>query len=167
MSLLFDVGEPRKPNARARANRGGPKSAETKSKNGLNYIKGFDAQPEIGRIDGHFTCGDSECLGQAFDIIREEERELEPRRPPQTAWLIECAFCGLMQWVPEIEGHLDEPEDDDVFRFRDGRYEGCTIHEVSRTPRGLEYLRWAAEKHPRNAVKDSCKLFLDVSGEHR
>lgn len=167
MSMLFDIGEPRKPKSRARANRGGPKSTETKSKNGLNYIKGFVTPPEIGRIDGHFVCGDSECGGSTFDILVEEERALEPMRPPQTAWLIECCFCGLGAWVAEIPGYLDEPADDDIFRFRDGRYAGRTIPEVSQTPRGVEYLKWAAEKHPRQAVKESCRIFLDATHTDR
>lgn len=102
----------------------------------------------IGKIDDKFTCVDDRCQATAHDIVDEARGE----------WRIECAFCGTGQKVRAIKGHLKAEES---FVFRDGRFSGLTIAQAWREPRGPEYVEWAAESHPREAVRLACKTHLD------
>jgi hypothetical protein len=108
----------------------------------------------IGTIDDDtYVCPHPRCGAGAQDILLESGKE----------WLIACAFCGSMQWVKAIAGHLEpKPEE---FRFRDGRFAGMTPAEAAREPRGPDYLAWAAENHPRPAVRDAVKNHLDGLGK--
>lgn len=102
----------------------------------------------LGKIDGSHVCPDQQCQGEAHDIVDEDRGE----------WRIECAFCGTGQRVRAIKGHLKA---DDAFTFRDGRCAGLTVAQAWREPRGQEYVAWAAENHPREAVRLACKKHLD------
>ena len=102
----------------------------------------------IGKIDDKFTCVDDRCQATAHDIVDEARGE----------WLIECCFCGTGQRVRAFKGHLKAQ---DTFVFRDGRCAGMTVAQAWRAPRGQEYVTWAAESHPREAVRLACKSHLD------
>ena len=106
----------------------------------------------IGTIDHTYDCPDSACGTQCHDILYEDGGE----------WYLSCVFCGTGQWVKAIKGHL-KPQDR-TFVLRDGRFAGLTLPEVENQPRGLDYLKWAAESHPRPTVKEMCKKHLDASG---
>lgn len=102
----------------------------------------------IGKIDDRFECPDDRCGSLAHDIVDEDRGE----------WRIECAFCGTGQRVRAVRGHLKA---EDTFVFRDGRCAGMTVAQAWREPRGQEYVTWAAESHPREAVRLACKKHLD------
>ena len=102
----------------------------------------------IGTIDHTYACPDERCQAECNDILHEDGRH----------WLIQCAFCGLARWVPVIKGHLKPREEG--FVLRDGRFAGLTLPEVEQRPRGLDYLRWAAESHPRPMVREAAKKHL-------
>lgn len=103
----------------------------------------------IGTIDDRFECLDTTCQATAHDIVDEARGE----------WRIECAFCGTGQRVRAVKGHLTA---DAAFRFRDGRCAGLTVAQAMLEPRGPEYVQWAAESHPREAVRLACKSHLDA-----
>lgn len=103
----------------------------------------------IGTIDHTYRCADEKCGAECHDILDEEGFE----------WRIECCFCGAGQRVRAIRGHL-KPKGDG-FVFIDGRFEGKTVDEAAAEPRGLDYVKWAAEHHKRQAVRNACKTFLD------
>jgi hypothetical protein len=101
----------------------------------------------LGKYDDE-VCADEACRGTAHDIIDEHRGQ----------WLLECCFCGTGQWVPAVVGHLKPRQEE--FRFRDGRFAGLTIAEASREPRGPDYLKWAAESHPRPMVREAVKTWI-------
>ena len=103
----------------------------------------------LGKIDEKFACADDRCTSTTHDIVDESRGE----------WLIECSFCGTGQRVRAIRGHLKA---EDSFTFRDGRCAGLTVAQAWREPRGQEYVVWAAESHPREAVRLACKKHLDA-----
>ena len=102
----------------------------------------------IGKIDDRFACADERCNCTAHDIVDEDRGE----------WSILCIACGTGQRVRAIKGHLKA---EDSFVFRDGRCAGMTVAQAWREPRGQEYVTWAAESHPREAVRLACKRHLD------
>jgi len=100
----------------------------------------------LGRLDNHVAC--HRCLAACHDIVDDDGKE----------WLIECAFCGLKEWFPAIEGYLKPKETG--FVFRDGRFAGRTIDEAAADPRGMDYIAWAAKEHKRQIVREACEKFL-------
>jgi len=98
-------------------------------------------------------CIDSNCRCSASDIIDESRGQ----------WLLECCFCGTKQWVKAIAGHLEPRQEE--FRFRDGRFAGLSIAEVSAQPRGKDYLKWASDGHPRPAVREAVKTWIASNGD--
>jgi hypothetical protein len=106
-------------------------------------------------IDHTYDCADAACGTQCHDILHEDGGE----------WYLSCSFCGTSQWVKAIKGHL-KPRDQE-FVLRDGRFAGLTLPEVERQPRGLDYLKWAAESHPRPMVKTECQRHLDKTSGPR
>jgi hypothetical protein len=106
----------------------------------------------IGMIDHTYDCADAACGTQCHDILHEDGGQ----------WYLSCSFCHTGQWVKAIKGHLKPQER--TFVLRDGRFAGLTLAEVERQPRGLDYLKWAAESHPRPTVKEMCKKHLDAAG---
>jgi hypothetical protein len=108
----------------------------------------------LGRLDGHYECIDESCGADALDILDDRDR----------MWLLECCFCGTRFWGRPVAGVLDQA-DGQAFRLRGGRFDGLTFAEVSTKPRGAEYIEWAAEEHPRPAVKEAAKKWLaETSG---
>lgn len=149
MSLLFDISpeEPQKRRAARAPIQTGPNQPE--KGNSAHSSREAAATVEIiAKIDDHFTCADESCGSSAHDIIGEDGGE----------WAIECAMCGTGQRVRAIKGHIQpKPKE---FQFNDGRFAGLTLSETAERPRGLDYLRWAAESHPRQSVQDSCRTWL-------
>jgi hypothetical protein len=154
MTLLFDISpdEPAKkksPRSQSRGSLPEPKEESLKTPFLYREIAG-----RLGTIDDDtYACNHPACYAGAHDILLEDGKE----------WLIACAFCGSMQWVKAIADHLKpKPEE---FRFRDGLFAGMTPAEAASEPRGLDYLSWAAENHPRPAVRDAVKKHLDGIGK--
>lgn len=150
MSLLFDISPPEP--GKAKKNR--------QVRNAVSEIeKSVSTSPYIGKVTlgalGRYDdapCLDQKCQGSASDILDEVGGQ----------WLLECCFCGTGQWVPAIKGYLKPKQED--FRFRDGRFAGLTINEASLEPRGPDYLKWAAESHPRPMVREAVKTWIASNG---
>ena len=101
----------------------------------------------LGRCDEGFVCGDATCRGTAGDIVGEDDGW----------WLVACCVCCTMIWL-EAKRPLEGSERE--FRFRGGQYDGQTLPEVAGSARGVRYLAWAAEKHPRQFVREAVKKWL-------
>jgi hypothetical protein len=152
MSLLFDVSPDEPTRKRARARKAVPPPVEiSEPEKSLSFIGESPARAilPIGTIDHTYDCADAACGTQCHDILHEEHGE----------WYLVCAFCGTGQWVKAIKGQLKPREQE--FVLRDGRFAGLTLAEVEKRPRGMDYIQWAAQSHPRQAVKDQCKKHLD------
>jgi hypothetical protein len=108
----------------------------------------------IGRADEGFVCLDVTCQATAHDIVEDIDGW----------WRLECAFCGTGQWVRAKKSKATWSSGGETFRFRDGRFSGQTIAQVLEHARGADYLRWAAEKHPRQYVREQVKIALDAKG---
>lgn len=155
MSMLFDVSpdEPaRRPSRKSRVSAANLREKQEPEK-GASYIRALPprAIKAIGRIDHVYECADTRCRGSAHDIIHEDSGD----------WLIQCVFCNTAQWVPVVKDHLPKRPADE-FVFRDGRFAGLSISEAWEQPRGQDYVRWCAVDHPRPAVKQAAKTWLDA-----
>lgn len=140
---LFDVGEGRKKPSVARAEPAAGRQFEPV------YKRDFAVVMPIGKIDDTYDCIDEACGAACHDIISEEGGQ----------WYIECAFCGAGQWVRAVRSKAAPKEAE--FVFRDGRCAGKTIAQAAADPFGLDYLRWAAQSHPRPTVREACGKHLD------
>jgi hypothetical protein len=152
MSLLFETSLPpedqQKPPRRARKradNAGRPQEFVPK----LISTPSIKELSPLGSIDHTYACLDESCAAKCHDIIDDDGGR----------WVLECCFCGTRQSAKALAGVIKEPEPD-AFRFRDGRHAGQTIDEAAATPRGADYLAWAAESHPRQAVREAVKTWL-------
>jgi hypothetical protein len=159
MSLLFDISPDEPTRTRGGQKRSGaPLAVPEKEPEKKPFFIGelpTRAILPIGMIDHTYDCADAACGTQCHDILHEDCGE----------WYLSCSFCGTSQWVKAIKGHL-KPRDQE-FVLRDGRFAGLTLPEVEKQPRGLDYLKWAAESHPRPMVKEACKKHLDTIGVTR
>jgi hypothetical protein len=153
MSLLFDVSPDEPTRRRGSAKRSSAPQAvpEKEPEKAPIYIGELPARAilPIGMIDHTYDCADAACGTQCHDILHEDHGE----------WYLACAFCGTGQRVKAIKGHLKPREQE--FVLRDGRFAGLTLAEVEKQPRGMDYLKWAAQSHPRSMVKEECKKHLD------
>ena len=149
MNLLFDTSPEEVPDVKKKAGKRAVSTAEPQPAPEPMFLPAHRELRIIGRIDHTYTCERSRCGAQCHDIIGEQGAE----------WLLECCFCGQWQWVPAVEGILDTGKE--VFTFRDGRFEGLSIHEASLQPHGRKYIEWAAASHKRDAVKIACRSWLD------
>jgi hypothetical protein len=152
MDMLFDIT----PDEPTRSSKKRPSLARADAVQVVQEtpIYKADSRPQrailpVGMIDHTYDCADAACNTQCHDILHEEHGE----------WYLSCVFCGTGQWVKAIKGHL-KPRGQE-FVLRDGRFAGLTLDEVEKQPRGLDYLKWAAESHPRPMVKEACKKHLD------
>ena len=119
----------------------------------------FASMP-LGRLDDDCECVDSSCRGTAHDIMAEGRHDFVGLGFSEPAWLVECVLCGTGQWARVVPGLLQPREEE--FVFRDGRFAGQTISEALRHPRGPEYMTWAAQSHPREAVRKAVKSHMDA-----
>lgn len=113
----------------------------------------------LGRLDDGCECADSSCRGTSHDIMAEGRHDFVGLGFSEPAWLVECCICGTGQWTRVVAGVLQERTEE--FRFRDGRFAGQTISEALRHPRGMDYMAWAAQSHPREAVRKAVKSHMD------
>ena len=159
MNLLFDVSPDEPTRKRGGQKRtGAPQTVPEKEPEKKPFFIGeLPTRPilPIGTIDHTYECADGRCGAECHDILHEDSGQ----------WYLSCAFCGTGQWVKAIKGHLQAREGE--FVLRDGRFAGLTLPEVEKQPRGLDYLRWAAESHPRPTVKEECKRYLDTIAHAR
>jgi hypothetical protein len=159
MSLLFDVSPDEPTRKRGSQKRtGAPQAASEKEPEKKPFFIGelpTRAILPIGMIEHTYDCADAACGTQCHDILHEDGGD----------WYLSCVFCGTGQWVKAIKGHL-KPQDR-TFVLRDGRFAGLTLPEVEKQPRGRDYLKWAAESHPRPTVREACKKHLDTSAATR
>lgn len=155
MSMLFDVSpdEPVRKRSARRANGRGPEKPSEEAAKSPSIYRGIAprAIKALGRLDHIHECADTRCRGSAQDIIHEDSGD----------WLIQCVFCNTAQWVPVVKDHLPKKSADE-FVFRDGRFAGLSISEAWEQPRGQDYVRWCAVDHPRPAVKQAAKTWLDA-----
>lgn len=110
-----------------------------------------DINQAIGKADGIFACENGDCGCTAHDVIDEYKG----------IWLVECFVCGTKVRMPAVKGVSVSKKAGSDFVFRDGRFAGIEISEVASLEVGMEYLKWAAEEHPRNFVKEACRSWLD------
>ena len=143
MSLLFDIPseEPKKRRPVA-----APKTPEEPVLVPIRKVQ----SPPLGRIEDVHACPDDAC-GSGYHEIAEEDGGF---------WRLECLFCGTGQWVKAIRGYLKPKEAE--FTFSSGDYAGLTIGAVWEDERGRGYVEWAAEEHPKPAVRAACKKHLDA-----
>lgn len=146
MTLLFDTS-PDEPTRKRKGKKAAAAVVAEPAAKPASWTLPVIPTVTLGRIDGHYQC--HRCDAQAHDILIEDRKE----------WLVGCAFCGLMSWEKAVAGHL-KPKSKE-FVFSDGRYAGKTLSEAAADPRGLDYLRWAAENHKRPTVRDVCRTHLD------
>lgn len=151
MSQLFDTS-PTEDQVRKKASRPRRVAVVEEERPAVADIAAPPRRPPvlIGTIDHTYACGGAGCGAECHDIIAEGGGE----------WLIQCCFCGLMERVRAIPGHL-KPKGKE-FRFHDGRFEGLTLDEAAALPRGLDYIEESAKDHPRDAVRTACKTWLDA-----
>lgn len=118
----------------------------------------------LGKCDGEHECVDEACRFGAHDVVGGS-----PGR-----WRLQCAECGTIQTVTavsEMEAVVTEQSRATPaaggFVFNGGLFDGLTIDEASMSPRGMDYISWAAKEHPRQAVKNACEIWLARSPESR
>ena len=150
MTLLFDTSpdEPVKKRGTKRAPQDARDQQTAQEPQKTSYFTG-KPRGTIGRIDGHYQCADDACGASALDIIDEH----------RGSWTLECCFCGTLTTEPAILGHLTPRENE--FVFHDGRFEGKTVSEAWESPRGRDYVEWAAKSHHRPSVRAACQKHLD------
>jgi hypothetical protein len=146
--MLFDISpdepQPKKKAGKSRARvKAAPPPAEVAAPVLAPYFIGERPIPALGTIDGEYVCADDSCAAGSHDILAEFDGE----------WTVECALCGTRQRVAAIRDHL-KPKGD-VFVVSDGRFAGMTLDEISRQPRGPEWLAWAVAEHPRQFVREA------------
>lgn len=149
MNLLFDTSPDEVPDKKSPKKRRAAKKPEEAPAE-APPVK-YREQAIIGQSDGHYACYKPGCKATYFDILDDYKGE----------WVIECAFCGWQQRVPSVDGVL-EPSND--FVFFDGRFNGMTLAQVSETDKGMAYIRWCAEKHRTESVKEACQSWLAAVG---
>lgn len=116
-------------------------------------------RPVIGRADEDgVACVDSRCQAECHDIT---DTRLDKKG---VHWLLECCFCGTGQWIPAIDGRLDEPAPPastaaGEFVFPNGqRGAGCTL--AAYYEKSPEYVRWAAANEPNEEIRKACETYL-------
>lgn len=102
----------------------------------------FDIDTNI--IDESSDC--VECGASYHDVVAQSLKRKER--------LCYCVFCGSSVWV---DGLPDMPPE--TSKFPSGRYEGKTIEEVLKEPKGRAYVEWVASKH--FPISAACKIVLD------
>jgi hypothetical protein len=155
MSLLFDTS-PQEDAPKRKGRRKTASPAVEEPSVSLPVTCHF--RPIIGRVDEGVACIDSRCRAECHDITdtRPEKKGIH--------WLLECCFCGTGQWIPAIDGRLDEPappvsDAAGEFVFPEGqRGAGCTVAEYyGKSP---DYVRWASNNEPNEEIRKACQTYL-------
>lgn len=150
MNLLFDISPEELPDKKRKKQKREKETAQQSPSPAFEPPR-HQSIKAIGKLDGVHACDNPQCRGSAHDILHEDGNE----------WLIQCCFCNCMQWVPVIEGHLQEE-----FRLTEGIFAGMVLREVCEKEGGLEYLKFAAKKHTQQKVREACSRFLDQKSQH-
>lgn len=88
-----------------------------------------------------------------------------------TRWKLACIYCNLRMDGPALR---DRPEYMTAaassapagrLEFREGRYSGRTIAELSGTTAGMEYLRWYAKLGKSQFMRSRVAEFIGLLGE--
>lgn len=86
-------------------------------------------------------------------------------------WKLACVYCNLRMDGPALK---DRPEymtekassaPAGRLEFREGRYAGSSVSELSRTTEGLEYLRWYAKSGKSPFMRDRVAEFIGLLGK--
>lgn len=89
------------------------------------------------KMDDYASC--YRCNARCHDFIDEHRGEIR----------IECCFCGAIMKVIGVAPIDASRETDGSYVLKFGRFKGMSIAEVSRQPRGVEYLELLAKDSPR------------------
>lgn len=162
MNLLFDKS-PREESPRKRGRK--KASAALEEEPSISLPTTYHFRPTIGRVDDGVACVDSRCQAECHDITdtRREKKVIH--------WLLECCFCGTGQWIPAIDGRLDEPTKAPAaqtgeWRFPEGqRGAGCTV--AAYFQESPDYVRWAATNEGNEEIRKACLTWLASFGGGR
>jgi hypothetical protein len=149
MNFLFDISPTELPDSKKKGSKKAVSQPVAEVVSDPVFLPSQRELRIIGRIDHTYACERPRCGAECHDIIAEDGAD----------WLLECCFCGQWQWAPAVEGVLDTGAE--AFAFRDGRFAGLTVEQVSRQDKGPEYIKWAATSHKREAVRIACQSWLD------
>ena len=151
MNFLFDTS-PQKNSAKRRKLR--QQSTPLVDQPTIAMPKTFHFRLIIGRVDDGVACVDQSCLAECHDITDDHAGQ----------WRLECCFCGTGQWIPAIDGRLDEQKKPQAasggeFVFPEGqRGAGCTVAEYyEKSP---NYVCWAAVNEPNEGTRKACEKWL-------
>lgn len=152
MSMLFDTSpQDDAPKRKSRRKPAADQPATVSPEPELRLPEAFGDRPILGRVDGDVACLDSACRAECHDITDEHRGR----------WRLECCFCGTGQWIPAIDGRLDEPPKaasiDFVFPAGQ-RGAGCTVAEYHKV--SPEYVAWAAKNEPNEIIREACETYL-------
>lgn len=144
MSVLFDKGEPeRKKTKKSRKKQAG-KFESTKSQLFSSSAK------NLGTVAGTYQC--DSCDAKYFDIDSEKDGY----------WRLHCAFCGNYQWEVALSD-IEQPEHDS-FVMPEGIHAGKSLTEISKEPKGVDYIKFTAKKSKKLIEREACKTWLDAQG---
>ena len=149
MSVLFDKS-PREDSPKRRGRQKAAPAAEEEPT--VSLPSTCHHRPIMGRVDEGVACVDSFCRAECHDIT-----DLH-----RGSWRLECCFCGTGQWIPAIDGRLEQPTtpaSGGEFVFPEGqRGAGCTVAEYYKT--SPDYVRWAAANERQDETKKACEIWL-------
>lgn len=86
-------------------------------------------------------------------------------------WKLACVYCNLRMDGPALK---DRPEYMTAtaasapagrMEFREGRYAGSSIAELSGTTEGMDYLRWYAKSGKSTFMRDRVAEFIGLLGK--
>jgi hypothetical protein len=149
MSLLFDIS-PSDDHKKSRKPR--PAAAEAAAPEQEPSVQSPPALLSIiGLVDKDVACLDESCASECHDIIDSD----------RGWWRLECRLCGTGQWIPAIDGRLEERKSaprTGAFTFPDGRHAGKTVEEVA--ARRMDYVVWAAKHDRDEETRKACEFWL-------
>lgn len=98
-----------------------------------------------GFIHDRATCG--RCNARCHEFVRENRGEI----------LISCAFCGQTMWVfGSAPKGVEVSNGTHTLKY--GRFAGKTLEQISKEPRGVEYLELLANDNAK--LRDTINTFL-------
>ena len=140
MNMLFDKGESPKKKSRRKK-----KEVESPA---VNFFP--PATKNMGTVAGTYQCDN--CDAKYFDIDSEKDGY----------WRLHCAFCGTYQWEVALSA-IEQPEHD-TFVMPEGIHAGKTLLDISKEPKGVDYIKFTAKKSKKLIEREACKTWLDAHG---
>lgn len=153
MSLLFDTSPTDEPTQKRRSRR--PEVTEAVVEQEPSIQAPCIPLAVIDRVDGEAVCLDEACAAACHDIIDSD----------RGWWRLECCLCGTGQWIPAIDGRLEERKprpQHGAFTFPDGRHHGKTIAEVAASR--PDYVSWAAKHDQDEETRKACETWIASNG---